>query len=246
MFENSILIRSILLKSRHVFVGALAVVVGLAYGASVQAQSSLSANVKLTSNYAFQGASDSDGLPAFQGGFDWSHSSGPYVGIWVSNVASASGEGVGGIELDYYAGYATSLTDKIGVNLGVFYIHYPEGDSNTSVWDSFVQPKVAVSFDAGFASFGASYRRAFTDNPQNRTVLSASVPLGKIPATFSGKFGINDYENNEEGNDYYWFQVGIGTEIKDYFGINFFYTDRDTAGSDGIVGASISRSFNFF
>ena len=52
------------MKFRQIFVAALAVCVGLMYGASAQAESSFSGSVKLTTNYAFQGASDSDGIGA--------------------------------------------------------------------------------------------------------------------------------------------------------------------------------------
>ena len=242
------------MKFRQIFVAALAVCVGLMYGASAQAESSFSGSVKLTTNYVFQGASDSDGAPALQGSFDWSHSGGPYIGVWGSNAASSVGDGtnnVSGFELNYYAGYSRKLTDQIGFKLGVTYVHYVDGESNTDTWESFPKPHVALSFDAGFASFGVSYARALKeDNDQNRLILSASLPVGKdqnIPVTLKGKFGINDYTDNDSADDYNWYLMGIGTKIKG-FGLDLFYTgrfyvDSDKDDPDAIMGASISRSF---
>ena len=116
------------------------------------------------------------------------------------------------------------------------------------MWDSFAEIKAALSFDAGFVSFGFSYGRAFSDNEQNRFIVSASLPLGQnLPVTLSGKFGINNYEDDSEADNYNWYQVGVGTEIKG-FGLEVFYTgraltDSDEDDPDPILGASISRSF---
>ena len=81
-----------------------------------------------------------------------------------------------------------------------------DGESNTDTWESFPKPHVSLSFDAGFASFGVSYARALKeDNDQNRFILSASLPVGKdqnIPVTLKGKFGINDYTDNDIADDW--------------------------------------------
>ena len=241
------------MKLRQVLIGALAIGVGLMYGASAQAESSFSANVKLTTDYVFQGASDSDGNPAIQGGLDWSHGTGLYAGVWGSNVASASsdtGDSVGGIELDYYAGYSRKISDRVGVTVGALYIHYPEGDSNTDVWESFAQLKAAVSFDAGFAGFGFDYRHVFSDNKQNRFILNASLPVirdRELPVTLKATYGFNDREDNEAAADYTWYLVGVGAKLHG-FGLDVFYSgrfliDSDDEDPDPIVGASISRSF---
>ena len=247
------------MKWRQVFVGALVVGVGLVYGASAQAQSSFSGSVKLTTDYAFQGASDSDGAPALQGSFDWSHIAGLYTGVWGSNAASSAGDGtnnVSGVELNYYGGYSRKLTDQIGFDIRITYLHYVDGDSNTDTWESYVKPQVTLSYNAGLASFGVTYARGLKDTPENRYILNASLPLSQhlplgqykdIPVALRGEFGINDYTDNYNADDYNWYLGGIGTKIKG-FGLEFFYTgrtyvDSDTDDPDPIVGGSISRSF---
>jgi hypothetical protein len=42
---------------------------------------------RLVSDYIFRGISQTQRQPAIQGGFDYSHASGFYVGTWASNVA---------------------------------------------------------------------------------------------------------------------------------------------------------------
>ena len=63
-----------------------------------------------------------------------------------------------------------------------------------------------------------------------------------IPVTLKGKFGINDYTDNDSADDYNWYLVGIGTKIKG-FGLDVFYTgrfyvDSDKDDPDAILGTS--------
>src|SRR5438128_572638 len=59
--------------------------------APAPAPSPLTGNVALVTDYRFRGISQTFGKPAFQGGFDYAHSSGFYVGNWNSNVNSGAG-----------------------------------------------------------------------------------------------------------------------------------------------------------
>ena len=51
-----------------------------------------SANVGFVTEYSFRGIAQSDEHPAIQGGFDYSHDSGFYAGIWGSNVDFNDGD----------------------------------------------------------------------------------------------------------------------------------------------------------
>ncbi len=44
-------------------------------------------NLSVTSQYIFRGLSQTNGKPALQGGFDYSHASGFYAGTWLSNIS---------------------------------------------------------------------------------------------------------------------------------------------------------------
>ena len=62
------------------------------------------ANASVTNNYIWRGLTQTENNPAVQGGFDWAHDSGFYVGTWVSNVSYAPA-GVFNYEHDIYAGW---------------------------------------------------------------------------------------------------------------------------------------------
>ena len=61
-------------------------------------------NVAATTNYVWRGVTQIDDGPAVQGGLDYAHDSGFYVGTWASNV-DFDGENDPQYELDLYGGY---------------------------------------------------------------------------------------------------------------------------------------------
>ncbi len=73
--------------------------------------SPLTANLSLVSSYRFRGIDQTFGKPALQGGVDYTHASGLYVGNWNSNVSSGAGFPDGNLEMDFYGGYKTTLGD---------------------------------------------------------------------------------------------------------------------------------------
>jgi len=84
----------------------------------------LSANVFLVSDYFFRGITQTWGKPAVQGGFDFVHESGIYVGTWASNVSGNQFPG-GSLEWDLYGGYNYKINDDFTVGAGVLYYYYP-------------------------------------------------------------------------------------------------------------------------
>jgi uncharacterized protein (TIGR02001 family) len=84
---------------------------------------SFSANAGLFTDYRFRGISQTNKQPAFQGGFDFSHKLGFYVGNWNSNVDSGLYNGAN-LEMDFYGGYKGSYKD-FSYDAGVLYYYYP-------------------------------------------------------------------------------------------------------------------------
>src|SRR5262249_3979228 len=56
--------------------------------------------------------------------FDYSHSSGLYLGNWDSNVSQGAGYPDGNLEMDFYGGWKKSWGDW-GLGLGAIYYYYP-------------------------------------------------------------------------------------------------------------------------
>jgi uncharacterized protein (TIGR02001 family) len=93
--------------------------------AAAPAPSPLTGNMALYSDYRFRGISQTYLGPAIQGGFDYGHPSGFYVGNWNSSVSSLVYTGGSGIEMDFYGGWKKSFGD-IGLDLGFIYYYYPK------------------------------------------------------------------------------------------------------------------------
>ncbi len=88
---------------------------------------SLSSNIGFFSDYVFRGISYTRQRGAVQGGFDYSHASGIYLGLWSSNVNKDSLYG-NTVELDIYGGYVHKFTDDLSLNLGFLQFYYPDND----------------------------------------------------------------------------------------------------------------------
>lgn len=85
-------------------------------------------NIGLFSSYRFRGIDQTFGRPAVQGGIDYSHASGFYAGNWNSNVSSGAGYPDGNLEMDFYAGYKTTV-GAVGLDIGGLYYYYPGSEA---------------------------------------------------------------------------------------------------------------------
>lgn len=117
--------------------GLIAVLATLALGsaparaqdkATASSPHTLTGNVNLVSEYRYRGIAQTNGKPAVQGGFDYAHASGFYVGTWASNVSWLSDAGGGAVsnslEWDFYGGYKGTVGD-FGYDAGVLQYYYP-------------------------------------------------------------------------------------------------------------------------
>jgi uncharacterized protein (TIGR02001 family) len=91
--------------------------------AQTPAPSPITANVGVVSDYRFRGLTQTMQRPAVQGGFDFAHSSGFYLGNWNSNVSSAIYPNAN-LEMDFYGGYKKAFGD-VGADIGFIYYYYP-------------------------------------------------------------------------------------------------------------------------
>ncbi|GAB60128.1 TorF family putative porin [Rheinheimera nanhaiensis] len=87
----------------------------LLLSSSALADSSWSFTLTGTSNYLFNGVSQTDKNPALQPGLNWDAGNGFYAGSWASNVDF--GEGTK-LEWDAYIGYYTELENGLAIDTG--------------------------------------------------------------------------------------------------------------------------------
>ena len=134
----------------------------MAQSAPAEEKSPISANVTITNDYRYRGISQSNFQPAIQGGFDYAHDSGFYIGNWNSSISWITdqwGPANGGpitsapIEMDFYAGFKKELiAPGFASDIGVLQYYYPiTGVIDTAQFKNFNTTEIyaAQNFTAG-------------------------------------------------------------------------------------------------
>jgi len=85
----------------------------------------LTGNFTLASDYRFRGISQTFKLPTVQGGIDYSHASGFYLGTWASNVSGLQYTNGAALEMDFYGGFKITPATDWTIDLGVLHYNYP-------------------------------------------------------------------------------------------------------------------------
>ena len=132
--------------------------------------SPITANVTVVNDYRYRGISQSNFKPAIQGGFDYAHESGFYIGNWNSSISWISDAygpagGVGGktstgskvsapIEMDFYAGFKKEfIGEGFATDLGVLQYYYPSSGIPNS-GGAFANPNTTEIYAAQNFTFG--------------------------------------------------------------------------------------------
>ena len=104
------------MKSR-LLAGLLCVPLSIAAVSAAHAQDDapppVTGSLAITSDYTFRGLSQTNRKPALQGGLQYDHASGFYLGVWGSSISWLSDyEDVSsGVELDFYGGFKGSFAE---------------------------------------------------------------------------------------------------------------------------------------
>lgn len=224
----------------------LAVLLSLGFTA-VQAE--VTGNLSLNSDYRFRGISQTMQSAAFQGGVDYSHGSGLYIGNWNSNVSADQYAGTSGLESDIYAGIKKQF-GQVSVDLGVLRYTYAGASSfNTT----------EVYLGAGVGPISAKVSQSTTDyfataNSKGTRYYEANLaqPIG--PVTLVAHAGYTDVAN-QTANDYKDYSVGISKDLAGFTITSKYYVNDMTASyktantvngkklyENGVV-VSVSKSF---
>lgn len=212
---------------------------------------SLSANVGFISEYRSRGLDQSGEEPALQGGLDWSHDSGFYLGTWGSNVDFNDNDST--LEVKFYGGYATEQSG-VSLDLSVVGYTYP-GSLNSSDYD-FIEYAFAVGYGSGPISYSASvsYSGQFFGGSGEATYLQGGVdyelPLGLIASGHVGRqwveknttYGSPDYTDWSVGVSYAMRGLDLSLQYLDT-DIGNTYNGSTQVGKDGTVIFGVSRSF---
>lgn len=211
----------------------------------------ISANISFVSDYAFRGVSQTDEKPALQGGLDFEHDSGFYLGVWGSNISwlEDAGADKSSLETNLYGGYATEV-GPIGLDVGLLQYYYPgkfgrgtDYHANGGKDPDTLEGHIGLSWK--FLSF--TYSHAFSnlfglDNSKGSKYYDLSAEYEIIDRlTLGAHYGYSDIRNGDNYKDW-----SLGATYA-YGGIDFGLHYVDTNENDDLMDDryifSISKTF---
>jgi uncharacterized protein (TIGR02001 family) len=193
-------------------------------------------NVGAVSDYRFRGISQSRLKPALQGGVDFAHASGIYLGVWASTIRILKDipGGKGPVELDLYGGYKGKINDSFSYDLGLLRYQYPRQNFPTTVNTteaygalSFGPATVKYSHSIGKETFGVA-------NSRGSYYLEAGATFD-LGSGFSLTPHVGHQKFDGSGNDvasYTDYSLGLGKDMGNGFSL-----------TAAVVGTDADRSF---
>ncbi len=217
--------------------------IGDTSSSSESSNSDFSANVALVTDYYFRGISQTQNDGAIQGGFDWSHDSGVYVGVWSSNVAFAdSDNGNVNLETDTYLGFANTIGDTgIGYDASVLRYNYNNSPNyETTEW----------TFALNYSYFSASYSYSsdWFDTGDSSDYISLGFDYDELPMGLglSASVGKSFGDAYDSDNDARYVDAPVNPNAKDFDYVDYkIGVNRDFAGVNvdlSYVGNNLSDS----
>lgn len=193
------------------------------------AQAQVTGNLGLTSDYRFRGVSQTQNAPAVQGGIDYTHSSGFYVGNWNSSVSSDLYTNGAGVESDLYAGFKSKFLG-FDLDVGSMNYFYPRATNGTSTNFDTNELYVAVGKGPLTAKVSNSLSNYFgTTNSKNSQYYQADIvqPLGKSKVSLLAHVGRTEVNNNSSLN-YTDYNIGLGYNLQGWDLAAKYYTNTGT------------------
>ena len=224
----------------------------------------VTANVGLFSEYIFRGLSQTAGKPAVQGGFDYAHASGFYLGTWASNISWLEDFGLysrSSLEWDFYGGFKQSFpsnwfagAEDWSYDIGTLFYYYPgskfSGVTSANTWE--VYGAIGWKWISVKASYNLKDYFAIPNSDGTWYFdVSATYPIGETGWALIGHYGHARVNHNSIASYDDW-KAGVsytvpegflkGIEIGAYYTGNNanepFYTDLtsyNTAKDRGVV-----------
>lgn len=198
----------------------------LLFGTTAVVNAEISANVGLSSDYVFRGISQTDNTASLSGGFDYTHDSGFYAGVWAANVDENFYPG-SNLEIDTYFGISGG--EKLTWDVGYLRYNYPGTSFNDNNTDE-VHGSLGYDFGVFSITGGVAHSPDFygLDDAEYYT-LDVAVPM---PAACTLALHYGDQEI-EDGIDYDHYSIGMSRE---FVGLGFDLTFYGGAG-EALLGS---------
>jgi uncharacterized protein (TIGR02001 family) len=209
----------------------------LAQAAAPAPEYTIAYNVGATSDYRFRGLKQNGDNAAVQGGIDFAHKSGVYLGTWASNVSDwAAANSSANLEMDFYGGYKTELAG-VALDFGMIYYNYP-GASKPNMSDT---REVYIGAAYGPAAFkvsrvmGTNYFASTSAGQDASGTMYYDLTLSQevMPKlTAAVHAGYTDYKNGTTNLisggkvSYADYNVGLTYDYEGYMlGVKYFVND---------------------
>lgn len=264
---SSVTFLEIPLMRKTVLATALAAAAALPGLASAQAASPVTGNLSIVTDYRFRGISQTFAQPAIQGGIDFTHSSGFYLGNWDSNVSGLLYNN-GSLEMDFYGGYRFSA-GPLGMDVGVLQYYYPNAKiTGTDTKYDTTEVYVAASWKWLTAKYSLTTGDFFGANSTTSSACTGSDSKGSgyldLSASYevAPKLTLVGHYGNQSVKDckpleYSDYKIGLNYDMNGWvLGAAYIDTDADsslytlTDGNGkmkdlgkGTVVLSVSKSF---
>lgn len=198
----------------------------------------LTGNVGLYSQYIFRGLTQTNGDPALQGGLDYSHSSGLYAGMWMSNVSWLRDFGAysngASLEMDFYGGYKGAISGDFGFDVGLLQYYYPGDVAPGFTKADTLELYGALTWKWLSAKYSSSLNNKTFGVTDSRGTfyfdVTANYPLTE-QLTLVGHWGMQKFKGNTlaVSNDttasYEDWKIGLNYALPQNFTIGAFYSD---------------------
>jgi uncharacterized protein (TIGR02001 family) len=187
----------------------------------------LSFNVGAVTDYRYRGISQSRLRPALQGGIDFAHKSGFYIGTWASTIKwikDAGGDS--NVEIDLYGGYKTTISG-IGLDVGLLRYYYPS--NNLAVNADTTEVYIAGSWGPGTLKYSHATTNIFGfANSKNSGYLdlSANFELPWYGLTLTPHIGHQSIHNNSFVSYTDW-ALTLGKDFGNGFSASLAYVDTN-------------------
>ncbi len=194
------------------------------------AKAELEFNVGVFSDYILYGLSESNNNAVVQGGVDYGHESGFYLGTWWSTLGDGAGQ-----EVDLYAGYEFAA-GELDIDLGYVYYYYPGLDDA-----DFGDLVATVSYGPIYGSLNYSiHSEDDSEVPDGSYFLAIGAETEIMPElSLAGELGYGDVD---DGDDWIFWSLGL-TKSAGMGDISLTYAqtdDSDLGDPLFVVGYSVS------
>jgi len=221
------------------------------------AQAQVSGNVGVTTDYRFRGISQTQNSQALQGGVDYAHKSGFYVGNWNSSVSNLLYVDSIGLESDLYAGYKKEIFKGVTVDVGSYNYFYSQAANRFASNSNTHEVYAAVGYGPIVAKYSQSLGDSFgVANSKSSKYVQADLKFpiaAKLTAdahvghTMVANHSTTDYTDYKVGATYNLAGFAIGTHYFTNKGLTTAVKTANTVNGEQLYKSalvfSVAKSF---